>query len=313
MTPTLRGVLPGLDERMVVDRLTSAAMSFTNVTAAGGTPHQRWARYMSVAAGQAETLAAVLRPTAVESILFGRGYDRLLAAYPAITSLRDADDHATAALGRLVDTDIGRVAAALLDLAAAIRKARERLRGRNELCLVPDTNVLVSRPGRPREETLATLPWLDLLDPDLYVRPPDTIRVLLPLLVFDEVDNLKRNGPNRPVKEAAREVLRDLNRRLAGHDHEQPVVLDSGDLATGRPVVALDLLFEPPGHHRLPRPDDEIVQVARDQHSLRGRPIDLMSCDLNFATRARRFETRGSDQTELRVHLIRSSYDPAPA
>lgn len=312
MTSTPPALLPGLDDGLVVQRLQDAAVAFTNIRSSSGDVAELWARYIAEAAERAEMLAAVLRPAAVETLLFSRSYDRIVGIYPAAAVNFRTNDAARRGLSRLLDAEITRVSDTLTNLATAVRKAREPLSRRDELYLIPDTNVLVSRPSRPHGENLGTVPWLDLLDPELYVQPPGIVRLLLPLLVLDETDNLKRNGPNRSVKDAAREVLRDLNGRLAGRNHERPLVLDRGDRDTRRPALALELLFDPPGHRRLPRPDDEIVAVARDQHALRGRSVDVLTCDLNFATRARRFETRSSDRTELRVHLLRSSYDPAP-
>ena len=49
----------------------------------------------------------------------------------------------------------------------------------------------------------------------------------------------------------------------------------------------MELLFDPSGHVRLPRADDEIVDRALTVQTLAGRPVRLLTYDTGQSTRAR--------------------------
>jgi hypothetical protein len=60
--------------------------------------------------------------------------------------------------------------------------------------------------------------------------------------------------------------------------------------------VALDLLLDPPGHHRLPNDDDEIVDRPLSVQAWAGKPVTMASHDTGMIMRAR---TAGLDVLKL--------------
>lgn len=308
--------LPGGTERGIIDRLTIAKFRFMNLRGSGLIAGQLWAAYVAGVGEQTRPLRAVLPQAAITQLLYTDGYRNLLAFGPAARLVIDPSqlhlDLTAAALTSLVQNEIDDACQRLTDLADAVRHSRSRLTDQGtELFVVPDTNVLVSRPGRPDTETLVTLPWLTLLDPAITVDPPALVRVQLPLLVLDELDNLKDSARDPHVRRRARHVLRDLNRLLAGKSQTAPIGLKTR--GPGEPATFLELIFDNPGHERLPRADDELVAVARQLHALRGEPVHLITGDFHLATRARRHENRARDDSELLVHLLTHNLEEPPS
>jgi len=307
--------LPGLAGDWIASRLMEAETAFGNLAGAGHDPVKLWAEYLRVAGEQARALRAVLAPAGVDQLLFADGYRRLLELGPAVLAVGGRVE-ATAlysALRDLIDTEIEDVRRDLTELTRRIRDGRLPLwGGRSEISVIPDTNVLVNRPGQPQQETLATVPWLDLLDSAIQVDSPWLIRVHLPLLVLDELDQVKDRGNSPDARGHARQVLRDLNRRLEGRPQTKALTLADG--SGGQPAMSLELVFDELGHQRLPSSDDELVDVARRLHAFRGEPVHLLTGDFHLATRARRYETRFRDDTELLVHLVtRNIQQPPPS
>lgn len=305
-------LLPGVATAEIRTALVGAAAELDNIRGAGGTVYDRWGPYLRTTTNLTTRLASLLRPDAIEDLLFGPRYRQLLDLMPVLAPAGHQSPASIGAAGDLLDGELGRLSAALTAIATSVGASRQSLSGRRELMLVPDTSVLISRPGRPDDEDLSTVPWLDLLDATIPVDHPALVRIQLPLLVIDELDVQKDRG-NPGARQAARRMMRHLNGLLANKHQDRPLTLDSGGRPDGSPAVVLELVFDATGHQRLPRPDDELVRVARNLHTFRGETVHLMTCDFHCATRARRFENRFVDGTELLVHLVNGSYDDPPA
>jgi hypothetical protein len=52
-------------------------------------------------------------------------------------------------------------------------------------------------------------------------------------------------------------------------------------------AVSMELLYDPPGHERLPINDDEIIDRAVAVQVLAGRPVTLLTYDTGMSTRGR--------------------------
>ena len=93
------------------------------------------------------------------------------------------------------------------------------------------------------------------------------IHLLLPILVIDELDRLKRSGQGQ-TRGRAQQTLAILDKKLT--DPARPKVLRAEDFTpvnegTGgvnRGEVTMEVLFDPLGHTRLPIADDEIVEFS---------------------------------------------------
>ncbi|MFC7794644.1 PIN domain-containing protein [Streptomyces cinereoruber] len=100
----------------------------------------------------------------------------------------------------------------------------------------------------------------------------EAVRVTVPLVVVDELDRLKESR-DKPTRWRAGYSLAVLD-RLAGSEER-----------LGR--VKVEVLFDNPGHVRLPEADDEIVDRALAVHTIASGPVQLVTYDTGMAMRAR--------------------------
>jgi hypothetical protein len=116
------------------------------------------------------------------------------------------------------------------------------------------------------------------------------IRVVVPILVVDELDRLKETR-DKHVRWRASHTLAVLNKRLA--DPARRALLrpkDDSAIASGgfpRGEVTIEVVFDPPGHVRLPISDDEIIDRAFALQTFAGRSVTMVTYDTGQAMRAR--------------------------
>lgn len=134
--------------------------------------------------------------------------------------------------------------------------------------------------GRRRAQDRTEAGWAD-----------KTVRVIVPILIIDELDGLKRSGETLR-RWRARHTLKVIEDALASPPVRGLLRNPAPDGTRGG--VILDLLFDPPGHVRLPISDDEIIDRALAAQGLAGTPVTLLTFDTGQAMRAR--------EAGLRVH-----------
>jgi hypothetical protein len=110
------------------------------------------------------------------------------------------------------------------------------------LIVVPDTSAFVEG------MYFTDLNWQELADVD----PHEPVRLVVPILVIEELDELKR-GRDR-IRDRARSVLRRLWE--LNSNQKQPAVIPGS-----RPVT-VDVLADDLWHVRLPVNDTEIIERA---------------------------------------------------
>jgi predicted ribonuclease YlaK len=151
---------------------------------------------------------------------------------------------------------------------------------RNGHFVVPDTSVFIES---------AKIEELDFVGLVEFRGAP--VHLLVPLAVIDELDGLKRYGSGEHRGWRARYTLAVLDRvlgnptsiaRLRDEDFSP---LDSGGIPRGE--VTVEILFDPPGHERLPILDDEIVSRALAAQTMAGRSITMLTHDTGQAMRSR--------------------------
>lgn len=170
------------------------------------------------------------------------------------------------------------LATAISDVDAEIRRWNQQ----PGALTVLDTSVYITHPDKLEEADFA--PFLGLREVP--------IRVVVPILVIDELDSLKRSGDSRTRWRAAYS-LAVLDRVLKVSTG--PAVLRPADFSalteeTGgipRGAVTLEVLFDPAGHARLPIADDEIVARALAVQSSAGRSVRFVTYDTAQSFRAR--------------------------
>ncbi len=144
--------------------------------------------------------------------------------------------------------------------------------------LVADTSVFMQHPEKLEDLDFRTL---------LSVRE-EPVHLLVPILLIDELDNLKRS---RDVRWRASYTLAVFEScvpapgqvgRLRKADFS---ALDVGGIPSGE--VTVEVVLDPPRHVRLPVNDDEIIDRAVALHVLAGRPLTFATYDTGQAMRAR--------------------------
>ncbi|MER6563447.1 PIN domain-containing protein [Streptomyces sp. NPDC001027] len=133
------------------------------------------------------------------------------------------------------------------------------------------------------EVKLADLNLHKILD----VRRWEFVRLLFPIVVVDELDDLKDASKHRARWRAAHTLGR-LDEVLDGHTHgflnEGAHTPQDGET---RDRVTVEIVLDPPGHVRLDRADDEIIDRTVAIQGLAGRDVRFLTCDTSQHTRAR--------------------------
>ncbi|MEO3750791.1 PIN domain-containing protein [Streptomyces sp. B6B3] len=118
----------------------------------------------------------------------------------------------------------------------------------------------------------------------------NSIHLMVPMVVVDELDHLKESKTPQ-ARWRARYTLAVFDRTF--QQGTEQAVLREADREVQRNTevrcgeVTAQLLFDPPGHVRLPINDDEIVDRALAVQSLSGREVTILTYDTGQATRAR--------------------------
>jgi hypothetical protein len=145
--------------------------------------------------------------------------------------------------------------------AAAGRWARQRL-------VVPDTSVFYNAPARLDEwDIRAAVPGLT---------DDDQLRLVVPMVVVDELDRLKENNAAH-VRWRAGQTLRVLHQTLGA--------TTDGTMAA-QPLITLEVLVDPPTHRRLPLEDDEVLERALLVQMIAKSQVAVMGSDYGQLWRA---------------------------
>jgi predicted ribonuclease YlaK len=97
----------------------------------------------------------------------------------------------------------------------------------------------------------------------LEQRDKDDLTLVVPLIVIDELDNLKRTG-TKEVRPRARGALKLIDGFFATRNDRLTIAVPTIDHGG----VSVRLLLDPPRHVRLPHADSELID--------RAAPIDLV-------------------------------------
>jgi len=121
-----------------------------------------------------------------------------------------------------------------------------RLFGGAGTCLVPDTSFYIEH-GQKIED-------IDFHDLAQWSGP---VKVLIPMIVVDELDGLKQRGASPKAKWRASYSVAVIDRVV--DDPPRPGLLTAKKHMPPRGEVTFQIVFDPPGHQRMPINDDEIV------------------------------------------------------
>jgi hypothetical protein len=155
---------------------------------------------------------------------------------------------------------------------ARLVDARARLEGLRPFIERPGQIVVIDTSAFIEGEYFTDFNWRELAG----VQTAGPVRLIVPIIVVDELDDLKRD---RRAGERARSVLRRLL-ELQDTTLLEPVQLP------GRQGVTLEVLLDDPDHRRLPDNDAEIIDRADYIRELTGRSVLLVAGDFGMLYRA---------------------------
>lgn len=163
-------------------------------------------------------------------------------------------------LNGLVDREWHAWDARLERLIAELEDLRPFL-GRPGALVVPDTSALIEG------VFFARFDW-HRLHPSLQ---DSAVRLVVPSVVVEELDELKRHRDVRQ-RERARRVLTALWDLHQARPSEPAALADTPD-------VTIEVWLDHGWHQRMPNIDGEIIDQAVGMHELTGRPVILAACD----------------------------------
>lgn len=164
----------------------------------------------------------------------------------------------------LIMTEVRAQQDRLNELAATLLKF-QALGKRDGHLLVLDTNVLL------HFQRIDKIPWRDVMG-------VEKIRLVLPLMVLDELDR-KRSAGGSIARRArsATKPLDDLEKEISE--------LGYGTLSAPNHGTTVEYLLDPRGHRRQPDPDGEILDRATFLHRITGRRVYVATNDIGMRVR----------------------------
>ena len=263
-------VYPGANRDDVLKTLRELASAAQNASNTHGGAYARLTSYLEWATNSVRMLEHRVSGADIDRLVLTRGYERLLSAVGGLTS---ADIGTQRVLNGLLDLEIRQRISAIDEVVADLGAQIGCWSGMLAF-VVPDTSVYIEH-----DDKLECLDFHSLLQ----VRPDKTVRVVVPVIVLDELDGQKRNGDARKRWRAGYTL--GLMEKAFAAPVRGELRPQTADMSYGG--VILDVLFDPPGHARLPINDDEIIDRALAAQALAGITITLVTFDTGQSTRAR--------------------------
>jgi rRNA-processing protein FCF1 len=242
------------------------AMGPGNIGVAG-----RLIDYLEWAAESARMLHNCIKDADIDRLIFTRGYDRLLAACGSLTS---TDTGTQRMLNSLINMEVRLRTEALDEIIMGLRSPNPQWAA-DDLYAVLDTSVYIEHDNK--------LEKLDIA-PALTAFPDKRLHLLVPMIVIDELDVIKNKGED--VKRWRAAYTLGVLERIFSPTQVRRGVLRDGEYGV-RGAVDVEILYEPPGHVRLPVNDDEIIDRTLAASPLAPKPVTLVTFDTGQTFRAR--------------------------
>jgi hypothetical protein len=237
--------------------------------ARGGTGVDRYNAYMRWAHESVRMLRGQVTQASLDQLVLTRTYWAL-------------QSQATSVVGpviELVDVELTDRVSVLDDAVTAMTEQVARW-SRPGIFVVADSSFYIHHRQKVED--------LDLRD-ELGAQA-DPVHLLVPLLVVDELDNLKQSK-DRHSRWRARNTLAVLDKVLRD-PHSVGILRPSGQAAADdggvpRGKITMEFVFDPPAHVRLPINDDEIIDRAVAIQIIANQSVTMITYDTGQSTRAR--------------------------
>lgn len=258
--------LPGVTGEMLSQQLAHVIDDAANVAGRGGTADEVLRNYLTWASESYRMLNQVMRPADIRRLVLTERYWATLSTNvePKLiqsTLLEEARYRATALEREKTE----------LDRYMTMWRT-DRVHSAEVAYVVPDTNLFLHHP-----QTYRDLDWHDLLRNT--VRSMANIRVVVPILIIEELDNHKRDQTRTRARLALKSIYDDFATSIEGSRTFAPAQELKGE-------VSMQILLDPVDHVRLPSADQELVDRALALQSLLGHPVDFVSYDTAACFRA---------------------------
>lgn len=270
---------PGVNRENLLDSLRRVYTDVANLHGRGGTnsAYQRLLDYLNWASDAVAMLGSQISSADLDRLVLTRRHAQLLAG-----------------VGTLAGTDTTKVVNLLVSL-----ELRERVDAFD--AAVKALNVQIEQWSEPGEIVVPDSSFYieheqKLEDADFHaytvtVWPDHPVHVLVPIVVVDELDGLKRTK-DPWVRWRAGYTLAVMDRLFEQTTGRavlrQPEVSSENPGTVSSGGVTMEIVFDTPGHVRLPINDDEIVDRAVAIQALVGRDVTLLTYDTSQASRGRR-------------------------
>lgn len=171
----------------------------------------------------------------------------------------------------MISTEVDTLSERFARLADELEFTRQLFEGAST-CVAPDTSFYIEHGQK-----------LDDIDFHDLAQDPGPVRVLIPMIVVDELDGLKRASSSKTRWRAGYTVAvidRVIaNPPWAGIHHPKQHMPPRGE-------VTFQIVLDPPGHQRMPINDDEIVDRCLACQPFAGN-LTVITYDTGQSTRAR--------------------------
>jgi hypothetical protein len=283
---------PGVNRQNLLQALGQVHDAVNNLRGGGaGDAQRRLAGYLEWATATVRRLSNQISAADLDQLVLTRSYDRLLSIAGTMTG----DDIATQrVLNGLVSLELTQRTDAFEAAVKALQEQTKRW-SRPGVFVVADTSFYIEHEDKLEEVDFR--PLLKIWE--------DPVHLLVPIVIIDELDGLKKSRKDRWRPSYTLGVLDRVFASSTGSARLTPEdfsVVGSGE--TPRGEVTIELVFDPPGHVRLPINDDEIIDRILAIQPLAGREVTLLTYDTGQATRAR--------AAGLRVSKLRSPQESEP-
>lgn len=268
---------PGVSLDNLIRTLQSIHTDAYNLRGGSGpTAHKRLLAYLEWASQSARMLRNQISEADLAALVLNRRYELLLSSFGTMAS---PEREVQRVVNDLVSLELDQRVADFDDAIKTLQSERERW-SRMGYLVLPDSSFYIRHPDKLEDVDFTTV---------LSLRGY-AVDVLLPIVVVDELDGLKQHSKSH-VRWRAGYTLAVFDRLFSGTSgparlrEEDFSALTTGGIPHGE--VTVELLFDPPGHVRLPINDDEIVDRAVAIQARAGRAVTMITYDTGQATRAR--------------------------
>lgn len=241
-----------------------------------GAAQGRLAGYLEWVTSTVQQLGSQISAADLDRLVLTPGYGRLLSIAGTMTGTDIATQRV---LNGMVSLELRQ---RVDDFDAAVKALEEQIQrwSRRGAFVAADTSFYIEHESKLEEVDFRPL---------LQIRE-EPVHLLVPIIVVDEMDGLKKSKSSHERWRAGYTVA-VLDRVFANSTGpaqltpEDFSALGSGGIPRGE--VTIELVFDPPGHVRLPINDDEIIDRVMAVQPLAAREVTLLTYDTGQSTRAR--------------------------